>query len=65
MSIKNKAFREYQQSLIDSYYDFKMHGILDPLYELFQKWKTRELTHDDVTGLIHKAHQENQQIFKV
>lgn len=60
---ENKIIREYQQSLIDAYYDFRMHELLDPLYASFQKWKTGELTHNDITDLIHKVHKENQKIY--
>jgi hypothetical protein len=65
MMAKNKATREYQQSLIDAYYDFRMHKILDPLCESFQQWKAGELTHDDVIELIHKVHKEHQKIFSL
>jgi hypothetical protein len=49
MSAKRKVAREYEQSLIDAYYDFRMHEILDLLYDAFQQWKQGELQHDEAT----------------
>ena len=36
---QKKALREYQQALIDAYYDDWIHEMLDSLYEAFQQWK--------------------------
>lgn len=40
-----------------------MHRILDPLHDAFQQWKRGELSHDALSELIHKAHQENQKAY--
>jgi hypothetical protein len=61
----NKMLKAYQQTLIDAYYDHKNHQVLDPLYEAFQQWKRGEITHDDITELIHKVHKENQKIYSL
>ena len=55
--------REYQQALIDAYYDMWMHQILDPLYEAFQQWKRGDLQHGELTEIIHKVHRENQKVY--
>ena len=55
--------QEYQQALIDAYYDMWMHKILDPLFEAFQQWKQGNLQHNELTELIHKVHRENQQVY--
>jgi hypothetical protein len=60
---RERPLREYQQALIDDYYDTWMHQILDPLYEAFQKWKQGDLEHSELTELIHKAHKENQKVY--
>lgn len=57
--------REYQQALIDAYYDTRMHEILDPLYEAFQQWKRGNIKHNDLTELIHKVHRENQRVYSL
>jgi hypothetical protein len=62
---KNKAAKAYEKSLIDAYYDMRMRRMLDPLYEAFQKWKKGEMQHDELAELIHKVHQENQEIYKL
>jgi len=55
--------REYQQALIDAYYDMWMHSILDPLYEAFLQWKRGDLQHNELSELIHKVHKENQRVY--
>ena len=61
MNSKRNIAKEYQRSLIDAYYDFRMRKMLEPLYEAFQLWKQGKLPHDDLTELIHKVHRENQE----
>lgn len=63
MKYQKRTLREYQQTLIDDYYDMWMHRILDPLCEAFQQWKRGNLKHSEVTELIHKAHKENQKVY--
>jgi hypothetical protein len=63
MDEKKAAVKKYRQLLIDAYYNYKMTEILNPLYEAFLTWKSGQLTHDDITGLIHKVHRQNQQTF--
>ena len=41
--IMGKALREYQQALIDAYYDNWMKEMLEPLYQAFQQWKQGKL----------------------
>ena len=57
---QKKLLREYQQSMINAYYDSWMKEMLEPLYEAFQQWKQGSLKHDELTELIHKIHRENQ-----
>ena len=63
MRQQKRTLREYQQALIDAYYDMWMHQILDPLYEAFQQWKRGDLEHSALTELIHKVHRENQKVY--
>ena len=63
MRQQKRTLREYQQELIDAYYDMWMHSILDPLYEAFQQWKRGDLQHSELTELIHKVHRENQKVY--
>jgi hypothetical protein len=32
---RNKAVRQWEQDLIDAYYDYSYHQVLDPLYRYF------------------------------
>ncbi len=60
---KHKPTREWEQALIDAYYNYSYHQILDPHYDQFQRWKAGELTHDDINEAIHKVHKENQRLY--
>jgi hypothetical protein len=54
---------QWEQQLIDDYYDFACHIVLDPLYEKFQRWKAGELHHDDISEAIHEVHKQNQKLW--
>ena len=59
---RNKPVRQWEQDLIDAYYDHSYRQVLDPLYEQFQRWKAGELSHEDMNEAIHKVHRENQKL---
>jgi hypothetical protein len=51
---KKRETPEYQweETLLEAYYDHRWHEVLDPLYEKFQRWKAGELPHDDMNHAI-------------
>jgi hypothetical protein len=55
--------REWEQALIDAYYDHRWRQVLDPLYEKFQRWKAGELTHADMDQAIHETQKQNQELY--
>ena len=55
---------QWEQALIDAYYDYRWHQVLDPLYEKFQQWKAGQLTHADMDQAIHETHKQNQDLYK-
>ena len=57
--------REWEQALIDAYYDHRWHQVLDPLYEKFQRWKAGDLTHADMDQAIHETHKQNQDLYRL
>jgi hypothetical protein len=57
--------REWEQALIDAYYDYRWRQVLDPLYEQFQRWKAGELTHADMDRAIHETHKQNQDLYRL
>lgn len=63
MTIKKDIAKEYQQALIDAYYDYIMSETLGPLYEAFKQWKMGNLEHDEITELIPEIHTENRQAY--
>ncbi|MCD6289031.1 MAG: hypothetical protein J7M34_00910 [Anaerolineae bacterium] len=54
---------QWEQALIDAYYDYRWHQVLDPLYEKFQRWKAGELTHDDMDYAIHETHKQTRELY--
>ena len=46
---------EWEQSLIDDYYDYRWWQLLEPLYQKFQIWKRGQLDHEEVSLAIHKT----------
>ena len=53
---------QWEEALIEAYYDYRWREVLSPLYEKFQRWKAGELTHDDMDEAIHATHKQNQQL---
>jgi len=49
---------QWQQALIDAYYDYRWRQLLEPLCETFQHWKAGELTHVPVDRAIEEAYKE-------
>ena len=56
---------QWEQALLDDYYDHRWHQVLNPLYEKFQRWAAGELTHDDMDQAIHETHKENQHLYSL
>ena len=56
---------QWEQALIDAHYDHRWHGVLDPLYEKFQRWSAGELTHEDMDQAIHETHKQNQGLYSL
>lgn len=57
--------REWQQQLIDDYYDYRWKQLLEPLYEDFQRWKAGERSHAEMDQAIHAAHKESQHLYSL
>ncbi len=58
-------FPEYQweQALLDAYYDYRWREVLEPMYQNFQKWKDGELDHMDIDEAIHLTHKQTQEVY--
>jgi hypothetical protein len=54
---------QWEQALMDAYYDYRYHQVLDPLYDKFQRWHAGQLTHADLDQAIHEVHKENQTLY--
>ncbi len=55
----------WEQSLIEAYYDYRWHQVLDPLYDQFKHWDAGELEHHDMDQAIHQAHKLTQELFGI
>jgi len=47
---------QWEQSLLDAYYDYHWREALEPLYQKFQQWKAEELDYMDMDEAIHQTH---------
>ena len=57
--------KEWEQSLIDAYYDYRWRQILQPLHDDFQRWAAGELTHADMDQAIHQTHKKTQELYSL
>jgi hypothetical protein len=55
--------REWEQALIDAYYDHRWRQVLQPLHDDFQRWAAGELQHDDLNRAIHETHKKSQELY--
>lgn len=49
---------QWEQVLVDDYYDYRWRLLLDPLCETFQKWKDGKLGYADIDHAIEEAYRE-------
>jgi hypothetical protein len=44
--------------MIDDYYDYRWHRLVDPLCDKMQLWKDGNLTHEEMERTLEGVHQE-------
>lgn len=54
---------QWEQALLDAYYDYRWREVLEPLYQKFQQWKAGELDHMDMDEAIHKTHKKTREVY--
>jgi hypothetical protein len=62
---RKSSQRQWEQALIDDYYDYRWREILEPLYEKFQRWEAGELDHADMDRAIHETHKQTQKVYSL
>ncbi len=62
---KRSPLYQWEQELIDAFYDYQWHLALDPLYEKFQGWKAGKISHDEMDQAIHETHKECQDVYNL
>ncbi len=63
MTKKRSPLHQWEQEMMDAYYDYEWRLTLDPLYDKFQSWKVGELSHSDMDEAIHQAHKSCQSVY--
>lgn len=56
---------QWEQALLDAFYDYRWRQVLEPLYQKFQQWKTGELNHKDMDEAIHQTHKQTQDVYSI
>jgi hypothetical protein len=54
---------QWEQALLDAYYDYRWRQVLEPLYQKFQQWKACELDHMDMDEANHQTHKQTQDVY--
>ena len=65
MTKKQSPLHQWEQEMIDAYYDYQWRLTLDPLYDKFQHWRVGETSHDEMDEAIHKIHKSCQDVYKL
>jgi hypothetical protein len=63
MPKRHSPRREWEQALIDAYYDHRWRQILQPLHNDFRCWAAGELAHADLDRAIHETHNKGQELY--
>lgn len=63
MSKRQLSRREWQQQLIDAYYDYRWKQLLEPLYQDLQYWKAGQRSHAEMDQALHAAHKKSQELY--
>ena len=57
--------RQWEQALVDAYYDYRWRQVFQPLYDDFQRWAAGELTHADLDQAVHQTHKKTQELYRL
>ena len=52
--------RQWEQALLDAYYDHRWRQVFEPLYQTVQQWKAGELDHMSMNRAVHETHKQTQ-----
>jgi hypothetical protein len=58
VSDKENPGADWDQRLIDDYYDYRWHRLIDPLCDRMQLWKEGSLSHAEMERTLEEVHQE-------
>jgi hypothetical protein len=53
---------QWEQTLLNAYYDYRWREVLDLLYQKFQQWKAGELNPPVMYKLINQIHKQIQEV---
>lgn len=56
---------QWEQALLDAFYDYRWREVLEPLYQKFQQWKAGELDHLVISEAIHRTRKETQAVYSI
>ncbi len=67
MSVSKRLSRqkEWEQALIDAYYDYRWRQVPQPLHDDFQRWAAGELSHADMNEAIHQTDKKNRELYNL
>jgi hypothetical protein len=58
---ESRLIRQWEERMVEDYYDYRCQLLLDPLYEDFQQWKEGALSHESMFDAIQRIHRENRE----
>ncbi len=56
---------QWEQALIDAYYDYRWLEVLEPLYQKFQQWKAGELDPAELDKAIHETQKQRREVYNL
>ena len=65
MTKKQSPLHQWEQEMINTYYDYQWNLALDPFYDKFQNWKAGKISLNEIDEAIHKTHKSCQGVYNL
>ena len=52
------SYKEWEQKLVDDYYNYRWHQVMDPLCDQLQRWKAGNLSPQEMDSVMDKVQSE-------
>jgi hypothetical protein len=59
--IELRLIRQWEERLVEDYYEYRCQKLLEPLYDELQQWKEGAISHETLFDAVARVHRENRE----